>query len=59
MSPLSAADLADIRRQTILTQLALARRYGVTPQTIEAIVKGRPWQRLAEDRLADLPLNLE
>jgi DNA-binding XRE family transcriptional regulator len=51
-TPLTAADLAEIRRQTILDQLALARRFGVSTVCIEAIVKGRPWQALAHDDVA-------
>lgn len=49
---LSLNDLAEIRRLSILAQLELARRFGVSLQTIEAIVKGRPWQKLAEERPA-------
>ena len=49
---LTENDLAEIRRETILAELALAQRFGVSTACIEAIVKGRPWQALAQDKPA-------
>lgn len=48
LPPLTETDLAEIRRQSTLTQLALSRRFGVSPGCIDAIVRGRPWRALAE-----------
>ena|SRR5262252_5613509 len=46
---LTDADVAEIRRETIVAQLKLAKRFGVTPACIEAIVKGKPWRALAQE----------
>jgi hypothetical protein len=46
MTPLSDTDVAEIRRLAVLAQLRLAKRYGISPEAVDAIVRGRPWRRL-------------
>jgi hypothetical protein len=47
---LTEADLAEIRRQMTRTQLRLAKRYGVSPEVVDAIARGRSWRRLVESQ---------
>ena len=54
MTTLSDGDLREIRRLSARTHLALARRFGITPEAVDAIVRGSPWQHLVKNGDAGL-----